>query len=810
MPRIKITYKMAIILATMSFGPMLAGGITGLIPIMDTTIAKNREEVSQRIAFACSQHLQSKDSLKLQKSCRAAINEVQELQSMRIVRYDGLVLYTTPDHSRLWTLSRESPSTLNQVRIPLNRSGKLFAELEIAYSPTSANYVTPLLRWMVLVAIGFTLNFGSFSFFLNRALKALDPKSAVPKRVRNTLDTIVGGVVILDANGKILLANDSFAKSVSKTSDDLIGKVLNELPWRREGDEEWPWEITLRDQIQKTGAKVHLHIEDGRELSFVVNATPVFDSDERVSGALISFEDISILEVQRKNLLSALTDLETSREQIRMQNEVLQELASRDALTGAFNRRALFEKVDSLWDRRNQDDRGLVTIMMDVDHFKKLNDQHGHAVGDLVLKDVVKVVRKVVGTRGTLARYGGEEFCVIMESASIEQGNALANEIRLGIQTELEKPYRVTASIGVSTSRFGAPTIQAQIEQSDRALYAAKHGGRNAVRCWSPELELEAEEAERKKAVKLSSMSIEEHPISYHAVVTLNAAIMRREPRIAAHSHRVAEMSVALARGILPVGKLYSLEIAALLHDIGVIGMHDTSVDDFRTWHSLDAPPQAIQEHARVGLEIMRGAINCPDVQSVLQFHHLAYQSSEDNALSGESIPIGARIVSICNAYDAMTSDLNDHPKSHEEAIEVLRSFSGTRFDPELIEKFTLSPIGWRPYGMGGVDTGMNDQHAVMIGYQLERVIHSFDSRNPAYLKSRLQTLHELAKMIDMPAIAVLIQELSSEVDRKAVSDWESLLPTIEDLVELCLTIQRAYLQSHLPTPRQTPLHPTT
>jgi hypothetical protein len=93
-------------------------------------------------------------------------------------------------------------------------------------------------------------------------------------------------------------------------------------------------------------------------------------------------------------------------------------------------------------------------------------------------------------------------------------------------------------------------------------------------------------------------------------------------------------------------------------------------------------------------------------------------------------------------------------------------------------------------------DAGMNDKQAIMIGYQLERVIHSFDSRNPIVLKNRLQTLQEIAKAIDMPMIACLIQELASEADRKAVADWDSLLPMLQDLLDLCLTIQRAYLRT--------------
>ena len=156
---------------------------------------------------------------------------------------------------------------------------------------------------------------------------------------------------------------------------------------------------------------------------------------------------------------------------------------------------------------------------------------------------------------------------------------------------------------------------------------------------------------------------------------------------------------------------------------------------------------------------------------------------------------MGARIVAIANAYDAMTSELASSPCSHEEAIENLRKESGRLYDPALVEKFANSALGWRPSGLVH-DSEMNDQHAIMIGYQLERVIHSFDSRNPLVLKSRLQTLQDIAKTIGMPEISAIIQVLASESDRKAVADWDSLLPLLQDLIELCLMIQRAYMRN--------------
>jgi len=200
-----------------------------------------------------------------------------------------------------------------------------------------------------------------------------------------------------------------------------------------------------------------------------------------------------------------------------------------------------------------------------------------------------------------------------------------------------------------------------------------------------------------------------------------------------------------------------------------------------------------IANHVRVGTEIAKAAFHSPELLDILRYQNAAYGGPGE--VTGEAIPLGARIIAIVNAYDAMTSVLASSPCSHEDAIDRLRSDAGRLYDPELVEKFADSPMGWRPAGLMN-DSEMTDHHAIMIGYQLERVIHSFDSRNPVVLKSRLQTLQDIAKTIDMPLIAAIIQELASEADRKAVADWDSLLPMLQDLIELCLTIQRAYLRT--------------
>jgi transcriptional regulator with PAS, ATPase and Fis domain len=176
----------------------------------------------------------------------------------------------------------------------------------------------------------------------------------IPIRVRQTLDTIVGGVVILDIQERILFANESFAACLGQTPEQLKGVVLASLPWRMDHDGEWPWQHVLRESQPQTAIKLHLRIHAANEMSFMVNATPLLDASNQLCSALVSFENITLIEDQRQELVRTLKALEVYQDQIRGQNEILHELANRDSLTGVYNRRALFAKVEARWEDRNE------------------------------------------------------------------------------------------------------------------------------------------------------------------------------------------------------------------------------------------------------------------------------------------------------------------------------------------------------------------------------------------------------------------------------------------------------------------------
>ncbi|MFJ9532423.1 GGDEF domain-containing protein [Herbaspirillum sp. NPDC101396] len=152
--------------------------------------------------------------------------------------------------------------------------------------------------------------------------------------------------------------------------------------------------------------------------------------------------------------------------------------ARHDNLTGALNRGAVFDLA-----HRFLEDSSLSLIVLDIDFFKRINDEFGHPAGDAVIRELVNRLRKPLDGKGEIGRVGGEEFTVLLRDASLDDAVQLAEKVRLAIAGELFSclPSRpVTASFGVSWSKAGSDFEDAYA-RADAALYQAKHGGRNRV-----------------------------------------------------------------------------------------------------------------------------------------------------------------------------------------------------------------------------------------------------------------------------------------------------------------------------------------
>jgi diguanylate cyclase (GGDEF)-like protein len=177
----------------------------------------------------------------------------------------------------------------------------------------------------------------------------------------------------------------------------------------------------------------------------------------------------------------------------------METMATTDGLTGLTNHRTFQQRFEDLLERASRHNYKVALLLCDVDHFKKVNDNYGHPMGDEVLRRVARVLQEVPRKIDIPARYGGEEFAVILDNVDVVQAKAVAERIRIEISkivVDTEKgPLSITESIGVSAFPDDGRDRATLIERADLALYHAKHSGRNRVVTWAEALAAKSKKA---------------------------------------------------------------------------------------------------------------------------------------------------------------------------------------------------------------------------------------------------------------------------------------------------------------------------
>ncbi len=188
--------------------------------------------------------------------------------------------------------------------------------------------------------------------------------------------------------------------------------------------------------------------------------------------------------------------LEREITEMHARNRALAEASSRDSLTGLYNRWYIVDKIEAEMNRALRHGSPMSVLMIDIDHFKTVNDSFGHSAGDTVLQAMGQVLRESCRVYDIPGRYGGEEFCLLLPETKIDKTMPVAERIRRKVASTPflcgQTPVHVTASVGVAglenvpdEGLYGASSL---IERADRALYAAKNGGRNRVETWNVDL----------------------------------------------------------------------------------------------------------------------------------------------------------------------------------------------------------------------------------------------------------------------------------------------------------------------------------
>lgn len=167
-------------------------------------------------------------------------------------------------------------------------------------------------------------------------------------------------------------------------------------------------------------------------------------------------------------------------EQVKKQKQELLELAMTDQLTGLYNRHSLFDIGPKYLSDAKRHKFPVALLVIDLDHFKNVNDTYGHAVGDIVLKKIGQVLKEHCRTENFVARFGGEEFVMLLSHCDIDAAAAKAEDLRKAVEAAKPSDLTITASIGVAQQSVD-DDFAALFEKADKAVYEAKETGRNKV-----------------------------------------------------------------------------------------------------------------------------------------------------------------------------------------------------------------------------------------------------------------------------------------------------------------------------------------
>lgn len=283
------------------------------------------------------------------------------------------------------------------------------------------------------------------------------------------LDNVHSGLLLLDGSLHAVYSNPSLHEMFKSFSQDVI---RNNHP---------PYEELLRDAVAASSVDVEDYVE--RRLAWVkAENSPPMDLP-MTNGTVLRCHLAALPGGGRMLIYSDVTDIVRNAEE-------MQRLATVDGMTGIYNRRHFLELADREWNRARRYGRAVSFLMIDIDHFKAINDELGHEIGDRMIVHLASLARSCKRDCDVLARIGGEEFAILLPETTMEQALAVAERLRHHVAgmplVEVPKPFCATVSIGVATASSDTTGVSDLMKAADQALYSAKRGGRNRVVCSVP------------------------------------------------------------------------------------------------------------------------------------------------------------------------------------------------------------------------------------------------------------------------------------------------------------------------------------
>ena len=295
---------------------LLFAAILGLLTDPREAALESRVKLAEALAINSSIYMTQSELRRLENTLQLVVERNTELESAAVVKADGAAVFTIGEHNRNWD---PDANPGYQLVVPILEGDAIWGNLELGFTPDElpgwqGYLMQPMVQLIIFVTIVSLLG---FFFYLRTMLKQLDPSQAIPGRVRSALDTMAEGLLVLDTNQNLMLANEAFADLMHEQPENLVGTDIGFWPWSDEENNpldkaDTPWGLAISTAESQMGLRVKLSLGEGQNWTFMTNCSPVFVDEEKLGGVLVSFDDVTELEQKEIELQQSKFEAEAA------------------------------------------------------------------------------------------------------------------------------------------------------------------------------------------------------------------------------------------------------------------------------------------------------------------------------------------------------------------------------------------------------------------------------------------------------------------------------------------------------------------
>lgn len=456
--------------------------------------------------------------------------------------------------------------------------------------------------------------------------------------METTLRSVGDGVISTDKAGTIVFMNETAELLTGWTNETALRKPIQTVYKIVDSETENTSEnraikAIKNGVLQESPRQITLISREGLETPVEDSAAPIIGVSGEILGAVLVFRDFT--------------------EKKRKQEEVLY-LSYHDHLTGLYNRRFYEEELLRLDTKRNLP---ITLVMGDVNGLKLINDSFGHGTGDALLQKVASIITNACRGDDIITRVGGDEFMIILPKTDVAEAEHIVQRIKDLSSKEKVESINISISLGYDTKHKEEEDINDLFKRVEDKMYLSK---------------LYESSNTRSKTIDL--------------IMNTLYAKYRGER---AHSKKVSRLCEAMAVQLaLDKESINQIKLAGLMHDIGIIGIDENILKSSKRLNATDW--NEIKRHSEIGYRALSSANEFAEIANYVLEHQERWDGKGyPKGLKGEEISLQARIIAVADAFDTMTRKKPYRiAKTEEEAIQEIKKYAGTQFDPEIAKLF--------------------------------------------------------------------------------------------------------------------------